>query len=176
MNCARAASLVLVCCPCLLPLPLAAQFRTTGDEAEAGWAPASIGVRVGFDNSQSRPMLGALARIPVIPGGAVELMPNADVTFMPGFKAYQLNLELVYLLQGRRSGFYAGGGVGFRDSVVPSDPNGPSRTEGTFSVLAGLRLGELGRVRPELETRWILDSDQARDPALVVFGASLALW
>jgi hypothetical protein len=170
---------VVVALSCALtPKALHAQFRaaTGTQENVTGWAPASIGARVGFDNAQSAPMLGAVVRVPVLPSGFVELMPNADITFLSGFTVYQLNVEAVYLTQGRRGGFYGGGGVGFRSGIFSADPNGPRTTEQTFSVVAGLRLGGLGRVRPEVEVRWILQDEQARDPRVVAAGVSLALW
>ena len=161
----------------LLPHGLEAQFGSgPGRAAPAGWAPAAVGVRVGFDNAQSEPTVGALVRIPVLPNGSVELVPNVDVTFLPGFKAYQFNFEAVYLTEGRAGGFYLGGGPGFRNSVFGPDPSAPRRNERTFSLVVGVRLGGLDRFRPELETRWILQDEQARDPRLVAVGVSMALW
>lgn len=173
----RPASLVAALCLSLLPTAVHAQFAQGGSaDADAGWAPAGVGIRAGFDNVQSRPMLGAMARIPVVPRGSIELLPNADVTFLPGLKQYQLNLELVYLLSGRRGGFYGGGGIGLRNSVFGPDPTADRRNERTFSLVAGIRFGGLGRIRPELETRWILMDEPTRDPSVVNFGATITLW
>jgi len=164
----------------LTPQLLRAQFRDpTGPDRQggpAGWAPVAVGARVGFDNAQSEPMVGALVRIPVLPSGAVELLPNVDVTFRPGFKEYQFNFEAVYVLGGRRGGLYFGGGAGFRNSVFSPDPTVPRRNEGTYSIVAGVRIGNLGRIRPEIESRWIFQDALIRDPRLVAFGVSLALW
>ncbi len=160
---------------CLLPSSLRAQFREGGDQL-AGWAPAAVGVRIGWDNAQQGQMLGALLRIPVLPNGAVELMPNADVTFLPGLKEYQVNFEAVYLTAGRSGGVYAGGGVGFRNSRFSPDPAAGRRNDLTFSLVAGVRLGGLGRFRPELEARWILQSEYARAPRPALIGLSVALW
>jgi hypothetical protein len=147
-----------------------------GAGAGAGWAPPSAGVRVGYDDSQQGYMVGALIRVPVLRNGSVELMPNADVTFLPDFKEYQVNFELVYLTAGREGGLYAGGGLGFRNSTFSGDPNADRRTERTFSVVAGVRLGGLGFLRPQLETRWILQDEWSRDPRHVAIGLALRLW
>jgi hypothetical protein len=177
VNSPRLCSLVLVAV-CALPAPaLQAQFRAGAQEEQAtGWPPPAVGVRVGFDNAQSSPMVGAALRIPVLPSGWVELLPNADITFLSGFKVYQVNFEAVYLTQARRGGFYVGGGVGVRNGIFSADPNGPRRSERTFSAVAGVRLGGLGRVRPDVEVRWIFQDEQARDPRVVAAGVSLALW
>ncbi len=168
---------VLALSMALFPHGLQAQFGpSNAQSAPTGWAPAAVGLRVGFDNAQSEPTVGAFLRVPVLPSGSVELLPNVDVTFLPGFKAYQFNLEAVYLTEGRAGGFYLGGGVGFRNSVFGPDPAAPRRNEQTFSVVVGVRLGGLGRFRPELETRWILLDAQARDPRLVALGVSMPLW
>ena len=173
----RPTSILAAVCLSLLPGTLHAQFQQGGQAgANPGWAPASVGVRVGFDNAQSRPMLGAMLRIPVLPNGTVELLPNADVTFLPGLKQYQFNLELVYVLDGRRGGFYAGGGIGLRNSIFGPDPAAARENEQTYSLVIGIRFGAIGRIRPELETRWIFVDQQVRDPRLVTFGATVALW
>ena len=173
----RPASLLATLCLLIVPTALHAQFVQGGPAgADAGWAPARVGIRAGFDNAQSRPMVGAMARIPVLPSGSIELLPNADVTFLPGLKQYQLNLELVYVLGGRRGGFYGGGGIGLRNSVFGPDPTADRRNERTFSLVVGIRFGAVGRIRPELETRWILLDGPTRDPSLVNFGVTVALW
>ncbi len=173
----RPASLLAALCVSMLPAGLQAQFAQGGPRgADTGWAPAGVGIRVGFDNAQSRPMVGAMARIPVVPSGSIEILSNGDVTFLPRLKQYQLNLELVYLLSGRRGGLYGGGGIGVRNSVFGPDPTADPRNERTFSVVAGIRFGGLGRIRPELETRWILLDEPTRDPSVVNFGATITLW
>lgn len=177
MNVLRACSVALVVGCASLPRALEAQFPVGGAPDEAvGWAPISIGARLGYDNAQSAPMVGAVVRIPFLPSGSLEFMPNADVTFLDGFKVYQLNLEAVYLSQGRRGGFYSGGGIGFRNGVFAANPNDPRTTERVFSVVVGARFGGLGRVRPELEVRFILQDEQVRDPRTVMAGVSVPLW
>ena len=158
------------------PASLSGQFREGQQAAGPGWAPASVGVHGGYDNTQQGWMLGGFVGLPVLPGGAVELMPSADVTFLPGFKEYQANFEAVYVTGARRGGVIAGGGVGLRNSVFGPDPNADRRTVVTFSLVLGARLGTVGRFRPQVETRWILQNEQARDPRQVMFGVGFALW
>ena len=69
-----------------------------------------------------------------------------------------------------------GGGVGFRNSVFSADPAAERRTEMTFSIMIGARLGTLGRFRPQVETRWILQDEWSRDPRHVSLGVGFALW
>jgi hypothetical protein len=160
---------------CLLPGALRAQFRPGGEQA-AGWAPASVGVRIGWDNVQQGEIVGALLRLPVLPSGSVELVPNADITFLRGLKEYQVNFEAVYLTAGRMGGVYVGGGIGFRNSRFSPDPSVGRRNARTLSVVAGVRFGGLGRLRPELEARWIFQDEYTRDPRPVALGVSVALW
>jgi hypothetical protein len=173
----RPTSILATLCLWILPGTVHAQFQQGGPAgANPGWAPAGVGVRVGFDNAQSRPMLGAMLRLPVLPSGRVELLPNADVTFLPGLKQYQVNFELVYVLDGRRGGFYGGGGMGLRNSIFEADPAAARENKPTYSLVFGIRFGAVARIRPELETRWIFLDQQVRDPRSVTFGATIALW
>ena len=172
------AAVVLVFALALAPGVAHGQFaRPAAGPADAtGWPAAALGVHVGFDNAQSEPVVGARLHIPILPSGVVELLPNVDVTFFPEYKEYQTNFELVYMTAGRRGGLSVGGGAGFRNSPFSPDPNAPRRNERTFSLVAGVRFGGLGRFRPEAETRWIFQDELVRDPRLVVIGVSMALW
>jgi hypothetical protein len=160
----------------LTPASLSGQFAENQQGGGPGWAPVSIGVHGGYDNTQHGWMLGGFLGLPVLPSGAVELMPSADVTYLPGFEEYQANFEAVYVTGARRGGVIAGGGVGLRNSVFGPDPNADRRTVVTFSLVVGARLGTVGRFRPQVETRWILQSEQSRDPRQVLFGVGFALW
>ena len=159
----------------LAALPAHAQPRPPGGSAQ-GWPAVEIGARAGFDNQQRQEVLGALLRIPVLRNGHVELLPNADVTFLRGLKEYQLNLEAAYLLAGREGGPYLGGGVGFRNTIPPNDPTAERQTLTTFGLVVGIKFGGLGRVRPFLEFRRVFASDLAVDPQLLSFGVTFALW
>jgi hypothetical protein len=158
------------------PAGLHAQFGGGADSEGPGWAPASIGVRAGYDNTQQGWMTGGYVGVPILPNGRVELLPGFDVTFLQGFDEYQTNLEVVYFTGDRRGGLMAGGGVGFRNSVFGPDPDAERRTEMTFSLTIGARLGILGRFRPQIETRWILQDEWPRDPRHVNLGVGFALW
>ncbi|MGE0158052.1 MAG: hypothetical protein AB7T31_01500 [Gemmatimonadales bacterium] len=160
----------------MIPASLQGQFRSGPEADPRGWAPASVGGRVGYDNSQRGWMVGGFVGIPVLPSGRVELLPSFDVTFLPGFDEYQTNFEAVYFTGDRQGGLMAGGGVGFRNSVFGSDPTADRRNALTFSVVIGARLGTLGRFRPQLETRWILQDEWPRDPRHVGLGVGVALW
>jgi hypothetical protein len=168
--------LVTVVALLVVPASVQAQFRAGPQGESRGWAPASIGARVGYDNAQRGWMSGGFVGIPVLPSGMVELLSSFDVTFLPGFDEYQTNFEAVYLSGDRRGGLMAGGGVGFRNSVFDPDPSAPRRTVLTFSLVIGARFGTLGRFRPQVETRWILQDEWPRDPRQLEVGVGVALW
>jgi hypothetical protein len=155
---------------------LHAQFGAGQAADTMGWAPASIGVRGGYDNELQGWMAGGFVGIPVLPNGSVELLPSGDITFLPGFKEYQGNLELVYITGSRRGGVMAGGGIGLRNSVFGPDPNAARRTVTTINLVLGARLPLLGRFRPEVQVRWVLQDEYQRDPRHVLIGAGMTLW
>ena len=158
------------------PGVLEAQFGSGAPIDTTGWAPASIGVRGGYENELQGWMVGGFVGIPVRSNGSVELVPSGDVTFLPGFEEYQGNLELVYVTGGRRGGLIAGGGMGMRNSVFGPDPDAARRTVTTFSLMIGVRLGAVGRFRPQVEGRWILQDEWAGDPRHASVGVGFALW
>jgi hypothetical protein len=157
------------------PHELAGQRAPTAG-TNRGWPAVEIGARVGLGNVQQGEVVGAVLRIPVLRDGRVELFPNGDVTFQRGFKEYQLNLEAVYLLSGGNAGLYAGGGVGFRDTLTSSGTSVQRETLTTFSVVLGLKLTGLGRVHPLFEFRRVIVADLVVDPQVVSIGATLVLW
>ena len=171
-----AAAFMLVLTLPLTPVSLHAQFGGGSDGSPSRWAPATVGARVGYDNSQRGWMTGGFIGIPALPSGIIELLPSFDVTFLEGFEEYQTNVEAVYLTGDRQGGLMVGGGVGFRNSVFSADPTAERRTEMTFSLMIGARLGTLGRFRPQVETRWILQDEWRRDPRHVSLGVGFALW
>lgn len=137
-------------------------------------------MRVGYDNVQRQEVVGALLRIPILPNGSIELVPNADVTFLRGLKEYQLNAEAVYLWLSDDGGLYAGGGIGFRNTIPPIDPSlgppGGREYITTFGIVVGLKLTGLERVNPMVEFRRVFASDLAIDPQLFSIGVTLELW
>jgi hypothetical protein len=151
----------------------------TPPEVDAqSWEPISIGIHAGYDNRSRQEMLGAQLRIPVLPSGRVELMTNTDVTFLKGLKEYQTNFEAIYMLTPGGGGFYAGGGVGVRKTTLGVDVATAAErvTLQTFSVVTGAVLGNIGRIRPQLELRWIFIDETTVDPQHFTLGASFTLW
>jgi hypothetical protein len=131
---------------------------------------------VGYDNTQRQEVVGTLLRIPILASGRVELLPNADVTFLRGLKEYQVNFEAVYLVAGGEGGLYAGGGMGFRSTIVPADPDAGRQTLRTLSIVFGLKLGGASRLKPLLEFRRLFPDELAIDPQQVSLGVTVALW
>lgn len=117
---------------------------------------------------------GAQVRIPILPGGEVELMPNMDITFLRGTKSYQYNVEAVYILDGRAGGFYGGAGLGFRDAIFGLEPG--RQTKMGFTGVIGIRLVGLGLIVPQIEYRWIFINDAPLTYQQLTVGVNLALW
>jgi hypothetical protein len=145
-----------------------------GPQAPSGWAPPSLGIRFGYDNQQQNEVLGAQVRIPVLPGGAIEIMPSMDIAFLRGLKEYQYNFEGVYVWDGRAGGLYGGAGIGLRNSIFGSNPG--RTTELGYTFVVGFRLVDLGIVVPQLEYRWIVIDEAAITYQQISFGVNLALW
>lgn len=144
-----------------------------------GWAPPSLGVHLGYDNKQRDEVLGGQVRLPVLPDGTIELMGSMDVTFLAKLHEYQYNLEAVYVVDGRAGGLYAGGGLGWRNTLYGSDtdPNvAERRTEMGFTAVAGFRLVGLGFIVPQLEYRWIFIDEAPFTYQNLNLGVSLPLW
>lgn len=166
------AALPLVVALALTPAATSAQ-GVPGRSAR-GWPPALIGFRFGYDNNASASVVGAQLRIPVIPSGRAELVPNGEITFRRGLREYDYSIDLVGVTGGRRGGIFAGGGVTWRDTIY----DGPGReTKVWGDVVAGVRTGPLGEVplSAQLEIRWIF-LHSAVDPRLLTFGVNLPLW
>lgn len=169
LGCVAAAALATT----VVPIAAAAQL---GAQAEQGWPGVEVGARVGYDNAQRQEVVGALLRIPILRNGTLELLPNADVTFLEGVKEYQLNAEAVYLFTGGDGGLYAGGGVGLRDALSRSDPGGPRETITTFSMVVGLKFSGFERIHPLLEFRRVFASQFVVDPQMLSLGVTFVLW
>jgi hypothetical protein len=155
---------------------LAAQARPGGQqEASSGWAPPSLGLRVGYDNQERRNLVGAQVRLPVLPGGQVELMPNMDITFLLlGEKVYQYNIEAVYVWDGRAGGLYGGGGLGIRNALFGNAQG--HTTELGFTAVIGFRLVGLGIIVPQLEYRGVFISAAPINYQQLTLGVNVALW
>lgn len=133
-----------------------------------------MGARAGVDSGVRNEVLGALLRIPILPSGGIELMPSVDVTFLRNLKEYQYNLEMVYVASGRARGVYAGGGVGFRNSIFGEDPD--RSTVRTYSVVVGVRFVGASRFSPQLESRWVFVHELPVTPQQFTLGVAFALW
>jgi len=140
-----------------------------------GWAPPSFGVRLGYDNKQRDQLLGGQVRLPVLPDGTIELMGSMDVTFLRNLHEYQYNLEGAYVLDGRAGGLYAGGGLGWRNTIYPDGTN-QRHTEMGFTALIGFRLVGLGLLVPQLEYRWVFIDAAPFTYQSLSLGVNLALW
>lgn len=160
----------------LLSVPVAAQAPPEDAGGGQTWAPASVGLRVGYDDNSSGTVAGAQLRVPVVPAGWLELVPSADVTFLTGLKEYQANMDAVYVGGSRSGGLYAGGGLALRNSIYGEDGERETRTGAnlvlglvTRGVFQGLPLGV------QVEARWtFLDADF--NPRSITLGANVPLW
>jgi hypothetical protein len=169
----RSAVALTVCASTFAPAGAAAQLPPQA--GPSGWPAVEIGARVGWDNSQRQEVVGAVVRVPILRNGSVELLPNADVTFLRGVKEYQLNAEAVYVLTEGDGGIYAGGGVGLRDAVSRSDPTA-RETITTFSIVVGIKFSGLERINPLLEFRRVFASELVVDPQMISIGVTFELW
>lgn len=158
----------------LLVSPASAQMRMGGGTS-SGWAPAQIGARFGYDYNSTGSVVGAQLRVPVIPSGFVEIVPNADITFLTGLKEYQYGVDAVFVSGGRRGGIFLGGGVVWRNSIFDDPPNRETKT--APDVVAGVRSGPLfgGNLNSQLEIRWVF-LDTAVKPRIFTFGVNFPLW
>lgn len=140
-----------------------------------GWAPIQIGVRGGYDYNSTGSLLGAQMHIPVLPAGWVELMPSTDVTFLTGLKEYEYNLEAVVVSGGRRGGFYAGGGLGWRNTIYDDGAGRETRRGGT--VVVGLKTASMvgPGINVQIESRWIFIRGPVK-PRTLTFGVNIPLW
>lgn len=154
-----------------------AQFRRPDRAPERGtqgWAPASAGFRAGFDYNSNGTVLGAHLRIPLLPGGLVEAVPHADVTFLTGLKEYQGGVEMVVVSGGRRGGLYAGGGVAWRNTLW----SGPDReTRRAPTAVVGVRSGATfgAPFGTQLEMRWTFPEGPFK-PRVLSLGVNFPLW
>ena len=136
----------------LAPLSVSAQLRPRSAPRGGGWAPPQVGVHFGYDYNSTGSVAGAQLRIPILPSGYVELVPNGDITFLTGLKEYQYGVDAVVLSGGRRGGIYLGGGLVWRDTIYQDSTPG-RETKRWADVVAGLRTGQLGVLRSRRRSR-----------------------
>lgn len=159
----------------LAPSSVFGQLRPRSGSG-GGWAPPQIGVHFGYDYNSTGSVAGAQLRIPILPSGFVELVPNGDITFLTGLKEYQYGVDAVVLSGGRRGGIYVGGGLVWRDTVY-QDSDSERTTRRWADIVAGLRTGQLGvlPLTTQIEIRWVF-VDQPVKPRYLTLGINLPLW
>jgi len=151
-------------------LPLGARAQST-----EGWSPVMVGFRFGFQDRSGSSVLGAQLRIPVIPQGFVEVVPNGDITFLRHLKEYQYGLEAVYISGGRHGGLMLGGGPIARNSIFDQGPGRETRKG--WDLVVGLKTMP-GRGIPfgvQLQERWVFVRVPVK-PRVLSLGVNLPLW
>jgi hypothetical protein len=161
----------------LAPAPARAQMMGGFAPApvhQTGWMPISIGPRGGYESRSSSLVLGAGARIPVIPSAALEILPSFDVTFLSGLKEYEYNLEAVYAYGDRNGALYAGGGLAWRNTIF--DNQRGRETKRGRSIVIGVRSNPPdAHFGTQIEMRWIF-VDPVLKPRVFSFGINVPLW
>ena len=178
-NSGRITKAVLCILGMALVLPAAAEGQRRGRQGPAApqWVPISVGLHVGYDDNASGEVAGVQLRIPIVRSGRIELMPNADVTFLRGLKAYQFNLDAVFVFGGRAGGPYVGGGLGYRNSVFGVSPASPREVKRGYTAVAGVKSAGIGvSFSTQLEIRWVFLKDSPIDPRMITLGVNFPLW
>ena len=116
----------------ILLLALLSLFGATGADAQVrrgrpidegpGWAPISLGPRIGYDSSQGAEIIGGQIHLPVLRSGRLELSAGADIVFLRGTQEHQYGVELVYATPGQGGDCTVGEG-----SVIGKLPSNPRR-------------------------------------------------
>jgi len=160
----------------IAPLPIDAQVRR-GRQSEdvPRWAPISIGARIGWDSRANAELIGGHLRIPVMRSGVAELYPSVEAVFLPGTREYQYNLDAAWVPGGTRGGVFAGGGVGWRDSVIGVDLGDPRETFFGFNAFGGGKTN-LGWLQVEFLLRWTFLNGTAYQPNSAALGLNLPFW
>ena len=171
------AALLLALCLSLAPHP--AQAQRFGQPLPAasgrGWASAWAGIRAGWDYNARATVVGAHLRVPGLPSGHLEIVPNGDITFLDGLREYQGGVDAVFVTAGRQGGFYAGGGMAWRNTEWVA--GSPRETRSSPVTVAGLRSGTLGGAPfgTQLEMRWTW-LDGPYKPRVLTLGINFPLW
>lgn len=164
------ATLLAVCL--LAPAPVHAQQPGV----EGTWPPISIGARFGYDQSANGEVVGAQLRIPVLRSGAVEVVPNGDITFLSRLREYGLNVDVVYVRGGSLGGIYLGGGFAMRNSIFGIDPGEDRSNELGYGAVLGLKTGTGRGIGTQVEFRWSFLPGVDYDPRAVTLGVNIPLW
>lgn len=152
-----------------------AQQRRGRQTQEARWAPVAVGIRGGWDQNARREMLGGQIRIPVLRSGMLEVVPSADVTFIPVERDYQYAVEAAWVSGGARGGLMVQGGVGWRSTTITADdPDGRETFVGYVLGLGGKTAA--GPVQVEVAIRWLFLQGTTYRPSMIGLGVNLPLW
>lgn len=154
------------------PVDVAAQQPDDDD----GWPAPAIGVRIGFDQAASGEVIGAQFRVPVLPSGRLEVVPNADITFLDNLREYGFNVDAVFVSGGRQGGLYLGGGLSMRNSVFTAEIGGARETAVGYGAVVGLKAGGPAGLVTQVEFRWSFLPDIDYDPRAVTIGLNFPLW
>ncbi len=157
------------------PFAVEAQRRGSQPANTTEWAPISAGFKAGYDNNASGEMLGVQLHLPVVRNGTLELMPNADVTFLNGLKEYQYTLDALYIPGGTGGGPYLGGGVALRNTIYGDDRSAARETRQGYSLVVGGKLGGAGPFGLQIEARWTFLESDILNPRTVTFGVNFPL-
>lgn len=163
----------------LVPLPSPAAAQRFGQQLpsgpSSGWAPGWAGVRAGWDYNAQSTVVGAQIRVPALPSGHVEIVPNGDVSFLNGLREYQGGVDAVVVSGGRHGGAYVGGGFAWRNTIW--EVGSPRETRRAPVTVAGVRSGTLGGAPfgTQLEMRWIW-LDGPYKPRVLTLGINFPLW
>jgi hypothetical protein len=112
----------------------------------------------------------------VLRNGAIEIVPNANVTFLSRLREYGFHVDAVYVRGGSQGGPYLGGGLALRNSIFGLDPTERRTTETGFDLVVGLKSGNASRLGTQVEFRWIFLPGVDYDPRIVTLGFSFPLW
>lgn len=164
------ASLLLLA---LVPATAHAQ-RFQGQAAQRGWPPATVGIRAGYDYNSTGSVVGAQIRVPILPSGHVEVVPNGEVTFLTGLKEYQYGVDAVLLSGGRSGGLYAGGGIAWRSTIYEGSDRETRRAP---TVVVGARSSALfgAPFGTQIEMRWSFPEGDFK-PRTLSLGVNFPLW
>ena len=143
--------------------------------ASRGWPTPWAGVRAGWDYGNRGTVVGAQLRVPALPSGHVELVPNGDITFRTGLREYQGGVDAVFVNGGSRGGVYAGVGVGWRSTIW--DVGAARETRSAPVTVAGVWTNRVtgAPFGTQLEMRWTW-VDEVFKPRALTLGINFPLW
>ena len=171
------AGILLVLLWALAPADAGAQVRRGRPvETGPGWAPVTVGVRLGLNRNPDGELVGGHAHVPIIPSGKLEIAGAFDAIYVRGTRDYQYELAAFYVHGGGpRGGPYLGGAIGRRRSQNASLTE-PRRTLDAYSAIVGIRSGPGSFLRTYVEARYTWLSDADLEPSAISIGVALPLW